>query len=290
MICKILKLGVLGTAATLVVGGLIFGSDLASYIRSSGRSISSAVKDNVPIEFELRRARDLLDDILPEMQANIRAIAEQEVEIASLKAEIADGSKALAEQKGKVAKVRDCLATPGDSFSVGHVIYTRDELKEDLARRFERTKEAEMVLSGKQRLLSNREKSLQAALGMFERTRSQRAQLESQIAALESQHKMVQMASVGSSVQVDHSKLAQTEKLISEIKKQLDVAERVLAHKAKFVDSIPVETTVNEKDLLSEVDAYLTGRPSPAREATAGNNGQCPAEQKAAEVSRVDRF
>lgn len=281
MILKALKVGVVGTAATLLVGGAVFGTELGSYVRSSTRCMTSAVKDNVPIEFELRRARDLLDDIIPEMHASIRSIAEQEVEVAGLKAEITDGDRALAEAKGKVGKVRECLSTPGGSFSIGQVIYSRDELKEDLARRFERTKEAELALSGKRRLLSNREKSLQAAVAMFDRTRNQRAQLESQIAALDSQHKLVQMASVGSGVQIDHSKLAQTEKLIADIKKQLDVAERVLAHKAKFVDPIPVAVSVNEKELLTEVDAYL-GHEMPAIQ-------QAAATEPASEVSRADR-
>ena len=288
MICKMIKVGVVGTAAALILGGAVFGTDLGSYIRSSTRCVTSAVKDNVPVEFELRRARDMLDDIIPEMHANIRQIAEQEVEIASLKAEIIDNDKAVAEAKGKVAKVRDCLSTPGNSFSIGQIVYSRDELKDDLARRFERTKEAELALAGKRRLLSNREKSLQAAMQVFERTRHQRAQLESQIAALESQHKLVQMASVGSGVQIDHSKLAQTEKLIADIKKQLDVAERVLAHKAKFVDSIPMESPVNEKDLLSEVDAYLN--PGATQQAKSPSNGQPAVEEPAAEVSRADRF
>ena len=168
MILKALKVGVIGTAAALVLGGVVFGTDLGSYIRSSTRCVTSAVKDNVPIEFELRRARDLVDDIIPEMHASIRQIAEQEVEIASLKAEIADGDKSLADARGKVAKVRDCLSTPGNSFSIGQIVYSRDELKDDLARRFERTKEAELALAGKRRLLSNREKSLQAAMQVFE--------------------------------------------------------------------------------------------------------------------------
>ena len=275
MICKMIKYGVLGTAAAVLVGGLVFGRDLASYVRSGGRSITAVMKDNVPIEFELRRARDLLDDIVPEMQANIRAIAEQEVEIASLKGEIDESAKAVAEAKAQVGKVRDCLARAGGSFTIGTISYTRDELKEDLARRFDRTREAELVLAGKKRLLSNREKSLAASMQLFEKTRSQRAMLENQIASLESQHKMVQLASVGSGVQVDHSKLAQTEQLISQIKKQLDVAERVLAHKARFVESgITIENPVNEKELLSEVDSYL-----------AGNNGHAQAD-KPEELSR----
>jgi hypothetical protein len=291
MICKMIKVGVVGTTAALLLGGLVFGTDLGSYVRSSSRSISSAVKDNVPMEFQLRRARDLLDDIIPEMHASIRAIAEQEVEIASLKGEIDESTKSVAEAKGAVAKVRDCLAKPGDTFRVGYVSYTRDELKDDLSRRFERTKEAEMVLAGKRRLLSNREKSLAAATQLFERTRGQRAMLENQIAALESQHKMVQMASVGSGVQIDHSKLAQTEQLIAQIKKQLDVAERVLAHKAKFIDPIPV-SGVNEKELLSEVDSYLAGPKGQAasqpQEAKGSDNGQV--EEEAGAVTRADKY
>jgi len=280
MIWKTIKLGVLSTAAAAVVGGIVFGSDLGSYAKSSARCVSTAMKDNVPVEFELRRARDLLDEILPEMQANIRAIAEQEVELTDLKAEIADGDKALAEQKGKVAKVRDCLSTSGNSFSIGRIIYTRDELKGDLARRFERTKEAEMSLSGKRRLLSNRERTLAASMQALERTQGQRAQLESQIAALETQNKLIQMASVDTpGVHFDRSKLAQTEKLIADIKKQLDVSERVLAHKAKFVDSIPMEQPVNEKELLTEVDAYL----SPSSTTTAEKT-----DEPGTEVSRAD--
>ena len=291
MICKMVKVGVMSTAAAVLVGGLVFGRDLASYVRSGGRSFSAAMKDNVPIEFELRRARDLLDDIVPEMQANIRAIAEQEVEIASLRGEVEEGTKALAEAKTQVGKVRDCLSHAGPSFTVGRVSYTRDELKEDLARRFDRTREAEMVLAGKKRLLSNREKSLAASLQLFEKTRGQRAMLENQIASLENQHKMVQLASVGSGVQVDHSKLAQTEQLIAQIKKQLDVAERVLAHKAKFVESgVALETTVNEKELLTEVDSYLASPKgaAPTEEAkdSNGSNGQHEAEA----VSRADRY
>ena len=288
MICKMIKVGAMSTAAAVLVGGLVFGRDLASYVRSGGRSFSAAMKDNVPIEFELRRARDLLDDIVPEMQANIRAIAEQEVEIASLRGEVEEGQKALAEAKTQVGKVRDCLAHAGPSFTIGQISYSRNELKEDLSRRFDRTREAEMVLAGKKRLLSNREKSLAASLQLFEKTRSQRGMLENQIASLESQHKMVQLASVGSGVQVDHSKLAQTEQLISQIKKQLDVAERVLAHKAKFVESgVALETTVNEKELLTEVDSYLSSPKGASQaEEAKDSNGQ----HKAESVSRADRY
>ncbi|MCY2951159.1 MAG: hypothetical protein NTU53_04175 [Planctomycetota bacterium] len=260
MIIRTVKWVVLGGIGVALAGGAIFGTDLPSYVYSSAKSVRTAVKDSVPVEFELTRARDLLNDIIPEMQANIRLIAQQEVEIASLKQDIGQSQKSLAEEQMRVAKLRDCLATSQVSFSFGHLDYSRDQLREDLARKFDHYKEAEVILTGKQRLLQNREKALMGGMQAIERTRAQKSLLESKIEALQGQYRLVQAASVGSKVTVDNSKLAQTEKVIAQIKKQLDVAERVLAHEARFTESIPVDG-INEKDLMMAVDEHFnTGK------------------------------
>jgi predicted nucleic acid-binding Zn-ribbon protein len=258
MVLKAIKYGVLGIAGAALAGGLLFGSDLCSYARSGGRSIQAVVKDNVPIEFELRRARDLVDDIVPEMQANVRLIAQQEVEIADLRGEIERSQRAVEEERARVDKLRTGLSTPKTSFTFNRINYSRDQVKEELGRRFDGLKEAEIVLTGKQRLLSNRERSLAAAVQAMDRMRGQKSLLESQIAALDAQHRLVQAASVGSSVAIDNTKLAQTERLIAQIKKQLDVAERVLAHESRFVTPIQVDA-VSEADLLREVDEHFAG-------------------------------
>jgi len=271
MICKLIKLGMLGVAGVVLVGGFVFGREMCSYISSSARSVRHVVKDAVPVEFELRRARDLVDDIVPEMQANVRLIAQQEVEIERLRKDIAESHKGLDEERVKVVKLRDALTTSNTSFTFGRFTYSRDQLKEDLARRFDTLKEAEVVLAGKERLLSNREKSLAAAMQTLERTRQQKSLLESQIAALDGQNQLVRAAAVGSKFEIDNSKLAQTERLISEIKKQLDVAERVLAHEARFVEPIQVDT-VSEKDLLTQIDEHL--------ESSERDNGQVAKAQR----------
>lgn len=288
MILKALKYTVLSGAAALLIGGVVFGTDLFSYARSGGRSISRAVKDNVPVEFQLQRARDMMNDILPEMQANVRAIAEQEVEIAALKGEIKQSEIALADQRDQVAKLRNCLTTAQTSFTVGHLVYSRGEMKDELSRRFDAVREAEQSLAGKQRLLANREKSLQAAVQVMERTKGQRAQLENQIAALEAQNRLVQAAAVGSNVHIDHSKLAQTQQLLAQIKKQLDISERVLAHESKFVEPIRIESEVSEQDLLSEVDSYLKAPPAPNAPAALPAPSAEASASSPQEVSRAD--
>src|SRR5438045_5620940 len=117
MILKLAKWTVLGLAGLGIAGGLLFGRDLCSYVTSSARSVRCAVKDSVPVEFQLRRARDLVDDIVPEMQANVRVIAQQEVEIEALKDDILRSQKSLSEARTRVAKLRDGLSQTEDSFN-----------------------------------------------------------------------------------------------------------------------------------------------------------------------------
>ena len=256
MILKLTKLGLLSLGAVALAGGLAFGTDAFSYVSSSTRSVRSAVKDAVPVEFQLRRARDLVEDIIPEMHANIRLIAQQEVEIDALRRDIGESRERLTDERAQIAKLRDALAGKEPSVTFSGVAYSRDQVKDDLARRLENIKEAELVLSSKERLLNNQSKALAVAMQALERTRSQKALLESQIAALAGQHKLLQATSAGSNVLVDNSKLAQSERLIQEVKKQLDVSERVLAHESRFAQAIKVDA-VSEREVLTQAEEYL---------------------------------
>jgi hypothetical protein len=267
MVFKWLKRSVLVVAGVSLVGGLIFGKDVVSYVRSSAKSVRTVVKDSVPIEFELRRARDLLEEIIPEMHANVRLIAQEEVEVAALKVDIAKGEESIAEEQVRITKLRNALEKPQAEYCFGGREYPRSYVKGDLARRFERFKESEVVLASKRRLLTTRENSLTAAMDLLERTKSQKRMLEDKIESLASQHRIIKAAAIGSQIQVDNSKLAKTEKLINDIKKRLDVAERVLAHENQFVQAIPVDA-VAEEDLLIQVDDYFKAKDQQQRVAS----------------------
>lgn len=258
MILKTMKYGAVGLVGLVLVGGVLFGTEGLSYLRSSARSVQTAVKDSVPIEFELKRARDMLDEIIPEMHANVRLIAQEEVEVASIKSDIQQANTSLVSERVRIGRLRDMLNVQQVSYTVGGLNYTREQVTEELARQFDRFREAEMVLAGKQRLLETREKALHAAMAMLDRTRAQKVRLEDQIQSLEGQYRLVKAASVGSGLNLDNSKLAQTERLIGEVKKRLDVAERVLAHEAKFVQPMAIDT-ISEPDLILQVDEYFSG-------------------------------
>src|SRR5262245_56179888 len=128
MLFKPFKLVVLTAAGTLLIGGAIFGREVFSYVNSSARSVRQVVKDSVPIEFQLRRARDLVNDIVPEMHANVRLIAQQEIEIEALQSDIEMSRLALSDERVRVAKLRDGLSSQQTSFTFGPAIYSRQQV------------------------------------------------------------------------------------------------------------------------------------------------------------------
>lgn len=257
MLKKTLKTGILVVTGAALIGGLFLGKDALSYVRCSANSVHTAVKDSVPIEFELKRAEDMLEDIIPEMHAHIRQIAQEEVEIAALKAGIERSQASIVEEGQRIQKLRSVLGTQQASYTVGFRNVSRADLKVDLAARFDRFKEAEIILASQERLLNTREQSLTAAMQLLEKTRSEKRLLQDKIGALAGQYRVVKASAVGSKLNIDDSKLTQTAKLIAQIEKRLDVAERVLAHESRFVQTIPVDTIV-ETDLIQEIDNHFS--------------------------------
>jgi len=257
MIFRIVKKVVVWGLIFCAAGWLLVGSELGSYIRSSARALRGGIKSSLPAEFLLKRARDLLDEVGPEMQANIRLVAQQEVEIANLKSDLSAGEKSLADQQARVQRLRAMLADEHAEYRLCGITYSREQLKEELASSFDRYREAESAIAAKRRLLSARERSLVASMQAIEKIRVQKVNLENQIIALEAQSRLIQVASNGSSVSMDTSKLAQAQRLLVDVKKQLDVSERVLAHEARFTHPIPIDT-VDEKGLISAVDRHFS--------------------------------
>lgn len=257
MCIKGFKTIVVVTLVGLAITAFVFGTDMLSYLRSSTTSMQRAVKDAIPVDFELQRARDLLEEIIPEMHANIKLIAREEVEIAALTSDITQSEKLLQEEQQRLAKIRQKYDNHYAALNSHETSPDRRSLLQKLSQRFDRFKEAQVVLESKRRLLQSREQSLDAAMGMLEKTRSQKELLAGKIETLQSQYRLVQASSVGSKIQFDDTKLAQTEKLINQIKKRLDVAERILAHESRFVDSTPIDE-ISETELLEQMDQYFT--------------------------------
>ena len=74
---KIIKWTVLGTVVLLAGGFLLFGTHLGSYVGTAVHEARRGVSETIPIEFELERARDLIEAIEPELHEARREVAQR---------------------------------------------------------------------------------------------------------------------------------------------------------------------------------------------------------------------
>jgi hypothetical protein len=220
--------------------------------------IKQAVKDSVPIEFEIKRARDMLDELIPEMHGNLKIVAQEEVEVASLERELDLERKAVADERGRIQTLRDGLNGGAATCTFATRTYTRAQVIDELSRRFEHFRTAEQVVAGKEKLLESRHAALDAAVRKLDKTRLARIDLAAQIESLEAQFRLVQATSAGKGFQLEETKLGQTERLLGELRKRLEVAQRVLARESKFVETIPVEEPVNAEALIEKIDHHFS--------------------------------
>lgn len=250
-----LKYCAAGCMGVVAVGGIIFGSELSSYIRTSTGAVRESVRESVPIEFELKRARDLIDDILPEIHANVRLIAEDEVEIAALKKDLERSGEQLAADRRLLSEIRSQLDTQNVSYEFGGRQYSRKQLTQQASLKLNRLKDAEMIQVSRQRLLATRQKSLQAAMQMLDRARDRKSELEQKVESLVAQHRLLKASAIGSRFHLDDSKLSKADQLLSEIQKRVDVSERILAHDS--ISEITIDDMMDEDELLAEIDSHL---------------------------------
>ncbi len=250
---KLIKWGLIGAGGILVLGGLFFGRDLFSYASSGGKMIRSAVKDSIPVEFEIQRARGLLEDLIPEMHANLRTVASEEVEVASLEKDITKERDWVGTERGQIQKLRRDLNVHPVSNTGGE---REKEAVENLGLRFERFRTAELLLTGKEKLLRSRKLSLQAAIQRLGKTRLARVELNAQIASLEGQFRLLQAQGSMNDMRIDTTKLAQTQRLLADLKKRLEVAQRVLEHESRFSDDMPAPD-ITPESLAELIDAHF---------------------------------
>lgn len=253
-----IKKALIGVVGTALLSTLVFGRDVVSYVKTLGCSARDAIKSEVPLEFQIERARDLVENLVPDIRKCMHVIAEEEVNVEHLQREIARCDTDLGKQKDEILALRREVDSGKQTYQFASRTYSAHEVRRDLACRFERFKTAEATLASKRQILVAREKSVSAARAKLENMLADKRELEVQIENLDARMKTLQAAQTATSVQLDNSQLARAKKLIGELNKQLDVAQRVLDSEGKFTGLIPVDTSSQPpEDLSAQIDDYF---------------------------------
>ena len=272
-----IKKALIGAGLLAVLGTFVFGTSIFSYARTSAKEVREAIRGEVPLEFEIKRAREMVGNLIPEMHACMRTVAEQQVDIEHMQNDIDQRTAAIDRQRTEILALRDFL---GSGKLVYHTSdrragsYDRNEVERDLKGRFERFQQAEKAVDRDRQLLRTRQEALKANQDKLDQMIVAKEDLEVQIAELDARLQTLRAAQTASSLEFDDSQLSQAKSLIKEINKQIDVEQRLLDAEGHFSGLIPVDgaEVEPEQDVTEQIDSYFGVEP----------------ELKSADVSELD--
>src|SRR6185295_8612016 len=157
------KKSVLLAATGLSLVLFFFGRDAASYFGTSAGWVKQSVKNSIPLEFEIDRARKMVKNLVPEIRSNMHVIAQEEVEVERLEKQISQNETTQNKDRAELSRLKNDLAVVKASYQYGGRVYTVSQVKQDLSNRFERFKTHEATLSSLREILTARKRSLDAA-------------------------------------------------------------------------------------------------------------------------------
>lgn len=252
-----LKKSLLVGGAVALLLGLFFGRDACSYLSTSVGWMKNTVKTNVPIEFQIDRARQMIKDLDPEIRRNMHLIAQEEVEIEKLAGQVDDQEAALAKARGDILRLKKDLETGDTAFYYASRRYTEDQVKSDLESRFERFKVNEATLEKNQKIHAIRQQKLDAARQRLEEMLTAKRELEVQVENLEAELEMLKVAKTASDFNIDNSQLARTKELIEDIRTRIQV-ESKLVNEVEVAGQIPLEEeTKSNEDIADRISKYF---------------------------------
>jgi chromosome segregation ATPase len=263
MIKKVL---IVGSGAALL--GLVFvGRDAMSYLRTSAGYVSDAVQESVPIEFQVDRARGMIQDLLPEVRKNMHVIAKEEVEVKRLDEQIADTRTRLAKEKSQLLRLKTDLASNKSEYTYADRTYTAEDVRADLANRFNRYKTGEATLISLTDIRNARQKSLTAAQHKLEGMLASKRQLQVEVENLEARCQMIAAAKSTSDYQFDDSRLGRVKELVSNLRNRLEVTEKLVNSEVYFHDEIPLDKAT-PANIVEQVTEHFSDK-APAANAVA---------------------
>jgi chromosome segregation ATPase len=262
MICSMVKKGLLGAALTTGALYVAFGTSAPSYVRTAFHKARHSVKGSVPITFEIERARQQIADLEPAILDNREELARAEVDVEHLDREIADMRKNLARDQKDMHALRQSLAT-GDLKLAGHrsgVSYTAEDVKADLANRFDHYRRVKDLLTTKEETLKLRHQAVLAARKKLAGMDVEKRKLALQLDAIQAKLVAIETTQQKNEFNFDDSALAKAKQTVSDLERRLEVKARVAEMEGHFPGA-PLPAVEPDRDVVKEFDAEF-GQPA----------------------------
>ena len=232
---------------------------LASYVGTLWAQTKKDAREQVPTRFEIERARHEIGNLDGDAGNMIRPIAEYMADIARLKKDIQATQVSLDEQRPALLIMTKDLEDNPSFVAYGNEKFSAERVRTKLQRDFESYRRLESHLQSQKKLLQAKETSLRSAQDQLAKVMNKKHEYELRLAQLEADEETLQVARVGSKLQLDDSRATQIEAALADIEKRQNVqrAEIELKTGALANDNIPVQQRHEPGQDLSSIRRYL---------------------------------
>lgn len=255
--CKKLLL----VSGVLLVAGWAWGSstgrEMMSYVSTGWKEMRQSFTKAVPIDFEIKRAENLLGSLDKTDEKLINALAAQIQSMQKLEREIETAQGNVERMKNELAllneDVKTRLASNGNSLE-------RDKKVLLLERKLKEVKTCEALLKNKLAAKDQAQQRLEFIKSQRENLREQRADLEQRIVALRTNLEMLKASELRNKHALTDEQLAdvqQLKELVDRLEERIDT--RVIELKLRQ-DGTPTSSNVPPRSGTSitvEVDHYI---------------------------------
>ena len=221
-------------AVLAVVGlsGMSYGTGAFSYLQTIWNQTTEAIADEIPVEFQIERAKTIMTQLDPEIKSTLTAVARKEIEKEEIEVRLADARERADNQK------QELMATDEISDKT-RILYVSHKTNQSTVNSLEQLNElkGQTILAGKKKLLQ-----LSQA----------RKALEVTIEELEVRNETLKLIQNERGTFEDSAILSEVQDIINSLSTRIGVAEKLL----------DIESTINQEaaadtGLDDEIAAFI---------------------------------
>jgi peptidoglycan hydrolase CwlO-like protein len=250
----------IATVAVLAGLAVVSSTKLGSYAKLKWRNATTWAKKQVPLETQIARIRQDLNDLQKEDDKHFDKVARQEVDVARREREVTQLKSQVTKLEGNIRHLRDQLAGGGEFVTVGGEQYSRDQVHEQIRTDFVTFEALEERAKSQTEQLKLLKRSLTVNRKKLKELEQDRENMKNELIRLETTLAEQRMAAQAQGdVAIDDSNYSRLKKEIAEIRDELEVRKTVLRLKGENLKG-PIRERQEAKERDAKIDSAIEKR------------------------------
>ena len=263
---KLMVIGLIGAVALFAIAKK---TSVFSYASTFAASVESEVKGQIPTKFELDRIRNEIAGLDSDVGQMIKPIAEYKAVIEKMRRDIVKTQANIDEQKKNMLPIVEQLQTKSKEVTVGCKTYPAERVRAQLARDLDRLKQLEKHVKTQSQVLTAKETSLKATQEQLAKVITKKREYELRLAQLEAEEETLQIARIGSDIQIDNSRATVIENALASVEHKQNVARNEIEMRTGNLANLPLTTERKDGQLdLQSLRNYLEGNEETSKTAS----------------------